>query len=85
VKAATLAGTSDALLLKGARIPSTADDDCAEIRRAALRPIADLRWGLDRFSFMIPIIPHHSRRGGERQLSTHNIGSPYVTGSGQMT
>lgn len=34
-------------LANGARIPSTADDDCAETRSAALRATADLRCGLD--------------------------------------
>lgn len=43
VKATAPAGAADALPLKGARIPSTADEDCAEIRSAALRAAADLR------------------------------------------
>ena len=30
-------------LAKGARMPSTADDDCAEMRKAAFRATADLR------------------------------------------
>lgn len=34
-------------LVKGAWIPSIADDVCAEMRKAALRATADLRWRLD--------------------------------------
>ena len=48
MKASVLAGASARLpLAKGARMPSTADDVCAEMRKAALRAVADLRWGLD--------------------------------------
>ena len=48
MKALVLAGCGMLLLLEnGARIPSTADDVCAEIRSAALRLAGDLRWGLD--------------------------------------
>jgi len=36
----------------GARMPSTAEDDCAEMRNAALRAVADLRYGLDCLSVM---------------------------------
>lgn len=39
-------------LAKGARMPSTALEVCAEIRSAALRAAADLRCGLDCLSVM---------------------------------
>lgn len=48
MKASVLAGAEVRLpLAKGARMPSTADDVCAETRKAALRAMADLRWRLD--------------------------------------
>jgi hypothetical protein len=48
MKAFVLAGALPRLPLeKGARIPSTAEDVCAEMRKAALRAGADLRWRLD--------------------------------------
>ena len=48
MKASTLAGALGGLsFAKGARMPSTADDVCAEMRKAALRALADLRKGLD--------------------------------------
>ena len=48
MKAFVLVGALPRLpLAKGARMPSTAEDVCAEMRRAALRAGADLRWGLD--------------------------------------
>ena len=44
MKAWVLVGESARLsLAKGARIPSTADDVCAETRKAALPAVADLR------------------------------------------
>jgi hypothetical protein len=43
-------------LAKGARIPSTADDDCAETRKAVLRAEACFRQGLDCFSVMAQMI-----------------------------
>lgn len=44
MKASVLAGVVvPPPLAKGARMPSTADDDCAETRKAALRAAADLR------------------------------------------
>ncbi len=43
-------------LVKGARMPSTADDVCAEMRKAALRATADLRWGLDCLSVILRMI-----------------------------
>lgn len=44
MKSSVLAGASVRLpLAKGARMPSTADDDCAEMRKAAFRATADLR------------------------------------------
>lgn len=53
MKASVLAGaTLSSLLVKGARMPSTAEDVCAETRRAALRAAADLRCGLDCFNVM---------------------------------
>ena len=48
MNASVLAGALPRLpLAKGARMPSTAEDVCAEMRKAALRAGADLRWGLD--------------------------------------
>ena len=48
MKASVLAGALPRLpLAKGARIPSTAEEVCAEMRKAAFRAEADLRWGLD--------------------------------------
>jgi hypothetical protein len=48
MKAFVLAGALSRLpLAKGARMPSTAEDVCAEMRKAALRAGADFRWGLD--------------------------------------
>lgn len=53
MKASVLAGVALGLpLANGARMPSTADEVCAEMRRAALRAEADLRWGLDCLSDM---------------------------------
>ena len=43
-------------LAKGAWIPSTADEVCAEMRNAAFRAKADRRWGLDCFSVMTRMI-----------------------------
>lgn len=43
-------------LANGARMPSTADDDCAEMRKVAFRAAPDLRWGLDCFSVMLQMI-----------------------------
>ena len=44
MKASVLAGAGAPVpLAKGARMSSTADDDCAETRKAALRAVADLR------------------------------------------
>lgn len=53
MKASVLAGdaTLDPLA-KGARMPSTADEVCAETRSAALRATADFRCGLDCLSVM---------------------------------
>ena len=57
MKASVLAGASERLsLAKGARMPSTADDVCAEMRKAALRVFADLRKGLDCLSTIGQII-----------------------------
>lgn len=57
MKASVLAGAEVRLpLAKGARMPSTADDVCAETRKAALRAIADLRWGLDCFRVIRRIV-----------------------------
>jgi hypothetical protein len=39
-------------LAKGARIPSTAEDDAAEMRNPDFREALDLRCGLDCFRFM---------------------------------
>jgi hypothetical protein len=48
MKASVLVGALPRLpLAKGARMPSTAEDVCADMRKAALRAEADLRWGLD--------------------------------------
>ncbi|MCC7114321.1 MAG: hypothetical protein IT520_08055 [Burkholderiales bacterium] len=53
MKASVLAGGSDwAPLANGARMPSTADEVCAETRRAAARAAADFRCGLDCLSVM---------------------------------
>lgn len=41
---------------KGARMPSTADDVCADTRNAALRTAAGLRCGLDCLSVMLPML-----------------------------
>ena len=44
MKASVLAGCMRPFpLAKGARMPSTADDVCAEMRKAAFRAAADLR------------------------------------------
>lgn len=57
MKASVLAGASAHLpLAKGARMPSTADEVCAEMRKAAFRAVADLRWGLDCLRAMLRII-----------------------------
>ena len=57
MKASLLAGASERLsLAKGARMPSTADDVWAEMRKAALRALADLRNGLDCLSTIGQII-----------------------------
>ena len=57
MKASAVAGVvAAACLAKGARMPSTADDDCAEMRKAALRAAADLRWGLDCLRVMAPMV-----------------------------
>lgn len=45
-------GLTSLALANGARIPSTADDVCADSRSAALRLAADLRCGFDRNSVM---------------------------------
>jgi hypothetical protein len=48
MKAFVLAGESPRLpLAKGARMPSTAEEVCAEMRKATLRAAADWRWRLD--------------------------------------
>ena len=48
MKVFVLAGESPRLpLAKGARMPSTAEDVCAEMRKAALRAEADRRCRLD--------------------------------------
>ena len=47
-------------LVKGAWIPSIADDVCAEMRKAALRATADLRWRLD----CLRVIPRMIRQRG---------------------
>ena len=48
MKDATLFGVAAlAPLAKGARMPSTAEDVCAETRSATLRAAADFRCGLD--------------------------------------
>ena len=48
MKASVLAGALPRLpLAKGARMPSTAEDVCAEMRKAALRAAADRRCRLD--------------------------------------
>ena len=55
MNAAKLAGAAALLpLANGARMPSTAEEVCAEIRSAALRAAADLKCGLDCLSVMIP-------------------------------
>jgi hypothetical protein len=57
MKASVLAGVFVPLpLAKGARMPSTADDDWAEMRKAAFLALSDLRWGLDCFSVMLQMI-----------------------------
>ena len=57
MKASMLADASERLsLAKGARMPSTADDVWAEMRKAALRALADLRNGLDCLSTIGQII-----------------------------
>ena len=57
MKASVLAGAAVlSPLAKGARMPSTADDVCAETQRAALRAAADLRCGLDCLSVMAPMV-----------------------------
>lgn len=50
-------------LAKGARMPSTADDVCAETLSAALRAEADLRCGLDCLSVMAAMVPCNERNG----------------------
>lgn len=58
MKASVLAGAVAFVpLVKGARMPSTADDVCAETRSAALRAAADLRCGLDCLSVMPGMVP----------------------------
>ena len=53
MKAAVLVGVVALLPLeKGARIPSTAEDVCAETRSAALRAAANFKCGLDCLSVM---------------------------------
>lgn len=59
MKASVLAGALAPLsLAKGARMPSTADDVCAETRKAALRAATDFRWGLDCLSVISRMIRH---------------------------
>lgn len=45
-------GLTTLALANGARMPSTADDDCADRRSAALRLAENLRCGFDRDSVM---------------------------------
>lgn len=64
MKASVLAGADVFLpLAKGARMPSTADDVCAETLSAALRAAADLRCGLDCLSVMAAMVPCNARNG----------------------
>ena len=57
MNASVLAGAEVSLpLANGARMPSTADDVCAETRSAALRAEADLRCGLDCLSVMLTMV-----------------------------
>jgi hypothetical protein len=50
------AAVSPSPLVNGARMPSTADDDWADIRNTRFRSAADLRKGLDCLSFMSHMI-----------------------------
>ena len=59
MKAAVLVGVVALLPLeKGARIPSTAEDVCAETRSAALRAAANFKCGLDCLSVMKRMVHH---------------------------
>lgn len=59
MKDATLFGVAVlAPLAKGARMPSTAEDVCAETRSATLRAAADFRCGLDCLSVMQRMVHH---------------------------
>jgi hypothetical protein len=53
MKVSVLIGASPCFsFANGARMPSTADDVFAEIRKAVLRAAADLRWGFDCFKLI---------------------------------
>ena len=57
MKASVVAGVALlAPLANGARMPSTAEEVCAETRNAALRAAADLRCGLDCLSVTLPMV-----------------------------
>ena len=63
MKASVLAGAAVlSPLAKGARMPSTAEEVCAETRRATLRAAADLRCGLDCLSVMPTMVRLHDRQ-----------------------
>ena len=63
MNASVVVGASATLLLEnGARMPSTADEVCAEIRNPAFRIATDLRWGLDCFSFTQGLYPYDEQR-----------------------
>ena len=57
MNALVLVGGSARLpLANSARMPSTAEEVCAEIRSAFLRAAADLRWGFDCLSVMLRMV-----------------------------
>ena len=71
MKASVLAGVAAlAPLAKGARMPSTADEVCAETRNAALRAAADLRCGLDCLSVMPPMLRRRGSTGFKEATAT---------------
>lgn len=60
MKASMLSGIDPrASLAKGARMPSTADEVCAETRNASLRAAGDLRCGFDCLRFTTTSVPRH--------------------------
>lgn len=73
MKAFTSFGDLTSLLfVNGARMPSTADDVCADRRSAALRLAGDLRCGFERESAMREILRQNPTEGEQQsQCSDH--------------